>query len=265
MARPASPPVLIRPNARRALGLAALAGAAACSRGDGAAGSSQGDTDRRAEAARSSESTAAAARPDSTETPPLPRPIDEMTSAEVHQFIAQVGVRFDHPASKPGDGASHLKPDTGCSAEEHGTVTVAPEMGAHLVDTARITRSGVLIAQIRFAHASCDEGRFGFPRNAAAYWVVDRAVDGGALRSRFMTLRGERPDALSGAAGREHVFVPCPGHVPRPTTAAADFPHGPGLTEKCADVKRPSPLQSKATHDGSPWVSCIAGCCIANP
>jgi hypothetical protein len=181
--------------------------------------------------------------------------------------------------------ASCTNEGNGSCANAKAAVYIQPELGANQLDLNTVTENGVVLARlINYDQDGRKERSFGVPGNTRAWWVVRRRNK--QLESLFL-YRDFTPDPAhpSVKLASSKSFGGCPGHTADQTQAAMvrwwdcdnENPFHTSLRTKPLSAgsyfrfvsngpRMPAPLasgDSAMVREGSVWITCSLGCCIA--
>lgn len=181
--------------------------------------------------------------------------------------------------------ASCTRGANACGAGELTAIYVQPEIGANQLDLNTVTEKGVVVARlINYDQEGRKEKNYGIPANTRAWWVVRRQNK--QLESLFL-YRDYSPDPTrpSVKLATRKSFAGCAGHTPdktRPAMARWWYCDNENPFHASLNVSPPPassyfhfvsngppvpalPASGDSTmvREGSVWITCSLGCCIA--
>lgn len=202
-------------------------------------------------------------------TPMLPKPVHMMDNDQLYEYLnSLVYDRGNGNRHRTGRCRSGAAP--GCpNAADRVSVLIQPEWGAYAVPLDSVDSNGVVLARI-INYGSAPEGRYDIPAGRRAWWLVDRPVRGGPLRSRFIirTLDQGKPVDHDTVA---YEFYECQHEAKKHSEAKArwrdcgdTFEQTAAISDGGAALLRILPRASAiVSTSGSTWVTCTMGCCVA--
>lgn len=186
-------------------------------------------------------------------TPEMPEPFDNMGPGEFRAYIDTSTLDFlgSHGVTKPRRCAPGSGTD--CPADGSGTtlVRIRPESGANLLAPTAVTANGHIIAELKNIGQG-DEDVYHIPKGRErVFWLVEK--DGSGAKARFIILRLNGMTEVLG--GRSYPYEDCQ-HLPKQ-------PGRPLEADFKACNARDSGAPFVFANDEEAWISCFAGCCVA--
>jgi hypothetical protein len=178
-------------------------------------------------------------------TPEMPAPIETISLECFNEYVGEGSLVFDDAKGKKNADRKCVPANTpDCQGANGIKVDIDPEVGAHLLGATGLGANGHIVARFKTKGNNKRESKYNLPGGDTLSYML---VTNGRARFVYAT-------ATEVVTVRTFTYRGCDdGNLPHPTPAReADFrPCLNKLTTETYDRDEPA------------WVSCVAGCCIA--